>query len=42
MIRFADGKGAEHWAVRDDAALMRQLTAPVPDAAGQAAAAASR
>lgn len=28
MIRVADGKGVEHWAVRDDASLMRQLTAP--------------
>lgn len=26
VIRFADGKGVEHWAVRDDAGLMRQLT----------------
>lgn len=26
MIRVVGGKGAEHWAVRDDAALMRQLT----------------
>ncbi len=25
MIRFADGKSVEHWAVRDDASLMRQL-----------------
>ena len=30
MIRIVDGKGAEHWAVRDDAALMRQLTGPTP------------
>ena len=30
MIRIVDGKGAEHWAVRDDATLMRQLTGPVP------------
>lgn len=29
MIRFADGKSVEHWAVRDDASLMRQLTADV-------------
>ena len=28
MIRIVGGKGAEHWAVRDDAALMRQLTGP--------------
>jgi steroid delta-isomerase-like uncharacterized protein len=27
IIRIVDGKGTEHWAVRDDAALMRQLTA---------------
>ena len=26
MIRMHDGKGVEHWAVRDDAGLMRQLT----------------
>ncbi len=26
MIRMVDGKGTEHWAVRDDATLMRQLT----------------
>ncbi len=26
IIRIVDGKGAEHWAVRDDASLMRQLT----------------
>ena len=26
MIRMENGKGAEHWAVRDDAGLMRQLT----------------
>lgn len=25
MIRFVDGKSVEHWAVRDDATLMRQL-----------------
>jgi predicted ester cyclase len=30
MIRMKDGLGVEHWAVRDDAALMRQLTAPAP------------
>lgn len=42
MIRFADGKGAEHWAVRDDATLMRQLTVPAPDAAGQLTAAAGQ
>ena len=27
IIRVVGGKGVEHWAVRDDAALMRQLTA---------------
>jgi predicted ester cyclase len=27
IVRVADGKGVEHWAVRDDADLMRQLTA---------------
>ncbi|NQX27735.1 ester cyclase [Microbacteriaceae bacterium VKM Ac-2854] len=26
LIRLVGGKGAEHWAVRDDASLMRQLT----------------
>ena len=26
MIRMENGKGVEHWAVRDDAGLMRQLT----------------
>jgi predicted ester cyclase len=39
MIRFADGKGTDHWAVRDDAALMRQFTTPSPEAADQIAAA---
>ena len=29
IVRFADGLGVEHWAVRDDATLMRQLTAAV-------------
>jgi predicted ester cyclase len=28
LIRVINGKGAEHWAVRDDATLMRQLTGP--------------
>ncbi|PZF85894.1 ester cyclase [Jiangella anatolica] len=28
FIRFSGGKGVEHWAVRDDAGLMRQLTGP--------------
>jgi steroid delta-isomerase-like uncharacterized protein len=27
VIRLVNGKGVEHWAVRDDAALMQQLTA---------------
>jgi predicted ester cyclase len=26
IVRFKDGKAFEHWEVRDDAALMRQLT----------------
>jgi predicted ester cyclase len=26
IVRFQDGKAIEHWAVRDDATLMRQLT----------------
>lgn len=30
IIRMVDGKGAEHWAVRDDAALMKQLTGKRP------------
>lgn len=25
IVRVEDGKGVEHWAVRDDASLMRQL-----------------
>ena len=25
IVRFQDGKGIEHWAVRDDLTLMRQL-----------------
>jgi predicted ester cyclase len=28
FIRFENGRGAEHWAVRQDGALIRQLTAP--------------
>jgi predicted ester cyclase len=32
MIRIQDGKGVEHWAVRDDAGLMRQLTGPTRNA----------
>jgi steroid delta-isomerase-like uncharacterized protein len=35
IVRIVNGKGAEHWAVRDDASLMRQLTS------GQRAAAAA-
>jgi predicted ester cyclase len=27
LVRFEDGKGIEHWAVRDDLTLMRQLGA---------------
>ena len=27
IIRIRDGKGLEHWAVRDDASLMQQLIA---------------
>lgn len=30
IMRIVDGKGAEHWAVRDDAALMKQLTGEMP------------
>lgn len=26
IVRLRDGKSVEHWAVRDDASLMRQLT----------------
>jgi len=26
MLRYVDGKAQEHWAVRDDASLLRQLT----------------
>jgi predicted ester cyclase len=26
LVRMKEGKGVEHWAVRDDAALLRQLT----------------
>jgi len=33
LVRMADGKGVEHWAVRDDRALMRQLTQPAQAAA---------
>jgi predicted ester cyclase len=34
MIRVVNGQGTEHWAVRDDAALMRQLTGPLTDGQG--------
>jgi predicted ester cyclase len=34
IVRLVDGKGAEHWAVRDDASLMRQLTGAQPAGAG--------
>ena len=27
MLRIADGKIAEHWGIRDDAGMMRQLAA---------------
>jgi predicted ester cyclase len=27
IVRLANGKGVEHWVVRDDADLMRQLSA---------------
>jgi predicted ester cyclase len=33
MIRVVNGKGVEHWAVRDDAALMRLLTGPADEPA---------
>ncbi len=29
IIRFEEGKAVEHWAVRDDATLIRQLTGEV-------------
>ena len=32
MIRVVGGTGVEHWAVRDDAGLMRQLTGPAEPA----------
>ena len=44
MVRVREGQGVEHWAVRDDATLMRQLTGeltvpdpiePVPSAQGE-------
>jgi predicted ester cyclase len=30
IVRFQDGKGIEHWAVRDDVTLMRHLGV-IPD-----------
>jgi predicted ester cyclase len=30
MLRIADGRIAEHWGVRDDAGMMRQLGALQP------------
>lgn len=30
VIRIVGGKGVEHWAVRDDATLVRQLTGALP------------
>ena len=30
ILRLAEGKGVEHWAVRDDAGLMRQLSGDSP------------
>ena len=29
IVRIVDGRATDHWAVRDDAALMRQLTPPL-------------
>ena len=34
MIRVQNGKGVEHWAVRDDAGLLRQLTGQPADQPG--------
>ena len=34
MIRMENGKSVEHWAVRDDAGLMRQLTGHVGNPPG--------
>ena len=48
IVRVVNGKGAEHWAVRDDASLMRQLTgelhptAPAGDRATTASASVPR
>jgi predicted ester cyclase len=38
IVRFQDGKGIEHWAVRDDLAMLRQLGA-LPSQAGRPVAA---
>jgi predicted ester cyclase len=38
IVRFQDGKGIEHWAVRDDLGLLRQLGA-LPSQAGRPVAA---
>jgi predicted ester cyclase len=35
IVRIIDGQAAEHWAVRDDAALMRQLTSASGSSARQ-------
>jgi predicted ester cyclase len=36
FVRFRDGKAIEHWGVRDDMTLMRQLgVVPPPSAAPQ-------
>jgi len=34
IVRFQDGRGIEHWAVRDDLGLMRQLGA-IPSQPGR-------
>jgi predicted ester cyclase len=33
IMRFQDGRSIEHWAVRDDASLLRQLTGERPESA---------
>ena len=33
IVRVVNGRGVEHWAVRDDASLMRQLTGADPGSA---------
>lgn len=38
VLRFRDGKAVEHWSVRDDSTLMRQLGVGRPEPAGAAAA----